>query len=761
ITNFVPFDMPVEIMRVRVVNRSSRNRLIIPTSFIPLYGRSEKNLRDHRHVSSLLNRLAISKYGVILTPTMIFDETGHKQNITHYYTLAFDGKGAPPQGQFPTLDYFYGQGDIFSPDAIYKDVQPVNKKLAFFDGKEACAAFRFQEKVLKPKEAVDYFIVMGITDKLQDIKGYFLALNSREKVEVKLQQTKDYWQHYLSRINFDFQENSLNNWLLWVKFQPTLRKLFGCSFLPHFDYGKGGRGWRDLWQDTLALLLTEPIRARPLILNNFNGVRIDGSNATIITREGGFISDRNRISRVWMDHGVWPYLALKLYMNRCSDTDILLEELNYFSDHQTKRAKGGSKDFNQKDFILRTKKKKIYRGTVLEHVLVENLVQFFNVGRHNIICLENADWNDGLDMAAEYGESVAFSFMYAHNLKDLCFFLKDLKRKSKKIYIFKELVLLLDTLSGPVNYSDYLSKQKRLEDYFKSTGIISGDKIAVDVDILIKDLERKSGHLFKWLSEKEWLKEKFFNGYYDNCSRRVEGRRGNDVRMMLSSQVFALMSGSLSPDRITDIWKAIKKFLQDKELGGIHLNTDFSSLQLDFGRAFGFSYGDKENGAFFSHMTVMLANALYKNGFIQEGREILNSIYTMAIDNRAKIYPLLPEYFNNQGRGLYFYLTGSASWYIYTLVEEVLGLKFILGDLCLSPKLCQEDFYGKNKLECEFSLSNKRFKVIYTRQNSNKKVLSLTKVMLQEKEFVPFSGTCLIRRKEFSAKEVVLKAYLG
>ena len=31
------------------------------------------------------------------------------------------------------------------------------------------------------------------------------------------------------------------------------------------------------------------------------------------------------------------------------------------------------------------------------------------------------------------------------------------------------------------------------------------------------------------------------------------------------------------------------------------------------------AYGEKENGAVFSHMTVMYANALYQRGFVKEG----------------------------------------------------------------------------------------------------------------------------------------------
>ena len=92
----------------------------------------------------------------------------------------------------------------------------------------------------------------------------------------------------------------------WVTLQPILRRIYGCSFLPHHDYGRGGRGWRDLWQDCLALLLMEPAQVRDLLWNNFGGVRVDGSNASIIGSEPGeFIADRNSLQEFgWiMVHG--------------------------------------------------------------------------------------------------------------------------------------------------------------------------------------------------------------------------------------------------------------------------------------------------------------------------------------------------------------------------------------------------------------------------------------------------------------------------
>ena len=53
----------------------------------------------------------------------------------------------------------------------------------------------------------------------------------------------------------------------------------------------------------------------------------------------------------------------------------------------------------------------------------------------------------------------------------------------------------------------------------------------------------------------------------------------------------------------------------------------------------------------------------------------------------SRMYPGIPEYISARGRGMYPYLTGSASWYLLTLVTEVFGVKGELGDLALEPKL--------------------------------------------------------------------------
>lgn len=748
ILNFIPYNLNAEVMTITIENKGKKAITLYPTSFIPLYGRSEKNLRDHRHVSSLLNRIELNKYGLTLKPTMIFDETGHKINNTLYYALGFQDNLTAFKGQFPTLEEFLGNGDINNPQAISQNLNPLENKQPNYDGKEVCASFKFLDKVLKPGQKTTYAIILGIADNSKAVSQTFAKLNSLKKINLALQETKNYWVNYLKTVEFNFPDSDYNNWLIWVKLQPSLRKLFGCSFLPHFDYGKGGRGWRDLWQDALTLLITEPDKAKELIINNFKGVRLDGSNATIITKDG-FISDRNKINRVWMDHGVWPYLTLRLYLNRTGNLNLLLKDITYFRDHQIKRAKATDKQFQQNDYLLRDSNGKVYTGSILEHILIQNLVQFFNVGQHNIIKLENADWNDGLDMAQDKGESVTFSFMYAHNLYDLINFLKQLKKSQNQISLLKELTLLLDRTNQPINYANYKEKQKRLDLYFNQITTIKGIKVLVNIDSLINDLEEKAKHLNTWLNKQEWLKLGFFNGYYDNKGKRVEGKFANSIRMRLESQVFAIMSGVATTQQIEKIWDSIKKYLYDNKLGGFHLNTNFNSLYTDFGRAFGFAYGEKENGAFFNHMIIMLANALYKRGFIKQGSQVINSLYSMASNNLASIYPSIPEYFNNQGQGLYLYLTGSASWYTYTLIEEIIGIKFRLGDILIEPKLTSDNLknnrlavainIGKNNLKINFIAKNKKDNVIY----------KIKKVIFNNSRYLaPYNQTnCLIKKE--------------
>ncbi|MDP6685772.1 MAG: cellobiose phosphorylase, partial [Candidatus Omnitrophota bacterium] len=383
------------------------------------------------------------------------------------------------------------------PEAIIKNLSPKRKHDPTIQGKESIGALRFRPIALPPGKTKRYIILMGITNKETPQKT-FKKFNSKKKIDSSLSANKTFWMKKINAINLNTKDKEFDAWIKWVTLQPELRKIFGCSFLPDFDYGRGGRGWRDLWQDCLTLLLINPKDARKTLINNFGGVRRDGSNATIIgKKDGEFSHDRNNIPRVWMDHGLWPFVTLNLYINQTGDKNILFANAPYF---ETKKI-----------------------GSVLKHILVEHKRPFSKLGKHGIFRLEGADWNDGLDMATERGESVAFTAAYVGNL---------------------------------INLSDLLERTKY------NPKVIDG-------------LRRKIKRLRDRIREREWIKTRsgysFFNGYYDNKGKRVEGDHKNGVRMTLTGQVFPIMSGVATEKQIKAIYRSAKKYLWDSKLQGFRL----------------------------------------------------------------------------------------------------------------------------------------------------------------------------------------------
>ena len=717
---FAPLGFTAEVMQVKVTNKSNHARKITVTPAIPLYGRSADNLRDHRHVTSLLHRIETMENGICCKPVLSFDERGHQRNDMIYYVLGSDENGDKPEGFFPTVESFIGEsGSFIAPEAVaYK--KKGCKAGTSFDGKEAVGAFAFPEVTLESGAQKEYIVVSGMAESRNEVTRTAEAFHTKAQTDEAFAKTKTYW-NQLVNISFETGDPKEDNYLKWICFQPILRRIYGCSFLPYHDYVRGGRGWRDLWQDCLSLLILDPKEVRSMILNSFEGVRFDGTNATIIgNKPGEFVADRNNITRVWMDHAFWPFVTTKLYMNQTGDLGILKEEIPYFKDPQVCRGRKKDTEWNA-DYGMRQKTTEgsIYKGTVLEHLLLQNLCAFYEAGEHGAMLLRGADWNDALDMADERGESVAFTCAYIGNLRDLADALEAYKNRCHKndILIAKEIGILI--AQKPEVYRSTEKRNAVLNEYAAScVHNITGEKIRVDIDVLVKDLRDKADWYSTFIRENEWVEDGegrgWFNGYYDNSGRRVEGVVDGNVRMMLTGQVFSIMGNVADDAQVSAITESADAYLYKKEIGGYRLNTDFKEEKFDLGRMFGFAYGEKENGAVFSHMTVMYANALYQRGFVKEGYKALYTLLSQAMDTKvSRMYPGLPEYFDAEGKGKYPYLTGAASWYMMTVVTQIYGFHGLWGDLMLEPKILLEQFDTEGNFSAEIPYRGQTFSVVY------------------------------------------------
>lgn len=690
--SFVPAGREkTEIMQVTLTNCGEASLTLTPVAAIPMYCRSADNIRDHRHVTSLLHRAEVEKYGIKLTPTMTFDERGHQPGRVDYRVWGAEGEGTPP-GEFlvRTCD-FVGQGSYDWPEALAAPDsaalrQHVGDRVS---GGEMTAVLFFEKVCLKPGETRRYQIASAIGEEP-------LAYMQEAGVASALEETKAYWQKRTAR--FHTGDSRFDLWSRWVAVQPTLRRICGCSFLPHHDYGRGGRGWRDLWQDSLALILEDPNAVRRDLSCYFAGVRTDGTNATIIgAAPGEFRADRNQIPRVWMDHGFWPLFTVKLYLDETGDDGFLLEQQPYFSDTLAWRGEGEPR----KAAVTGG------RGTVLEHMLVQAVTAFYDVGGHGHIRLRGADWNDGLDMAKERGESVAFTAAYAYGLLILSQMAERLEKGGIRTVEIREPLAELLT-DAVVLYGNWEGMRAALSDYCGEM-----EKKNTAAGFPVRELRRitaaMADRIREHIARTEWVGDgaelSWYNSYYDDHGRPLEGVKEGQVRMLLTGQVFCLLSGTADAVRARQIIRAVDWYLCMPNRGGYCLNTDFNEVKTDMGRMFGFAYGHKENGAVFCHMAVMYAYALYERGFAAEGWHVLELLYQQAADfGRSRILPGIPEYFDDRGIGMYPWLTGAGSWLMLTMQTQVFGVRGCGGNLCLEPKLtlAQFDTDGNAGITCTF-----------------------------------------------------------
>ncbi|WP_162151185.1 GH36-type glycosyl hydrolase domain-containing protein [Haploplasma modicum] len=691
-TSFISINENVEIHLVRIVNTSKKIISLEAVTSVPMYSRSPENIHDHRHVTSLLNIVEVVENGIINKPTLTFDERGHKLNDVIYSVHSFCDK-AKVSNYIPIIDEYISGGTMMYPKGLKSSKYNVG---SIIKGYECMGAMRFENVNLNPGEEVNYSIIIGVEDEIEKINNNINKYSNFENIKKELKNVKNFYKELNNYINFNVESEKRIDQLKWVTLQPILRRYLGNSYLPHHDYGHGGRGWRDLWQDLLSLIYSADKSVSESIYENFAGVRIDGSNATIIGEKvGEFKSDRNQIVRVWSDHGAWPLLTTKLYIDETGDLDILFKKQKYFEDgftHYSKMKKPTSSDNN----ILMLNGK-VYEGTILEHLLLQNLIGYFNIGEHGFTRLEDADWNDGLDMANKKGETIPFTMFYLENLRVLADILSKIDQSNIEIF---------ESLSKLVN------EEFNIFDYFNEVSSNKGlNKVNIDKNILSNKLKSLASKREETILQKAIINNQYYQSYVDNDGNFLDSEK----TMSLTAQTMALMNNIPSKDFAIKVAEATRDKLFDNKIGGYRLNSDYKKILTNMGRAYGFAYGHKENGAVFCHMATMYTYGLYNYDLVNYGNEAVMTLLNQALKEESQVLAGVPEYYNNQGKGKYMFLTGTASWLIKLYREQIFGINMNYGELLFNPKLVKNDFIN-GVAEIETYIKNKKIKIKYINQ---------------------------------------------
>ena len=271
------------------------------------------------------------------------------------------------------------------------------------------------------------------------------------KAKKCLEETRAWWKALSDNLCVETEDTNFGNWMRWVIYEPFCRKVTAIRICPTTITDGAAADGAICGSDMLGLFLVDPLSTREDIINNFLG-RTDRRQQChhhwLQTRR---ICGRSKQYR--------PHLV------RSRDMAILYSQLLYPPDRRlrypAKRHYLLERSFtcairpSTNNGIVRrvTGSKaatgKIYRGSILEHVLLQQLSAFFHVGQHNNMLLEGGNWNDTYDMARKKGESVCFFNWYGWNLRTMAEVLETLDARGvHEIPILTEAQILLDRLPG-------------------------------------------------------------------------------------------------------------------------------------------------------------------------------------------------------------------------------------------------------------------------------------------------------------------------
>jgi len=375
ITYFVPQDINAEIWRVKLTNLKNKSRNLEIYSFVELLmGNALNDLINQpndKHFTEIyfdkkFNALiATRRYWVLNRKVSVA-----QPNLDWKYNLIFTTT-LPVSGFDSSLDSFIGRWrSEANPIAIEKSKMN-NTEITAGDPVAA-----LQSKIkLKPKEEIDFAVIMGVAPKSVDPFNH-LNINQLKKITVidqKFDELKKYWDDYFSAIKVNTPEEKFNLMLnVWNPYQAAVT--FDMARNAGYYHGGllFGTGMRDQFQDILGMVITHPERVRKRILQALRFQFNDGSTLHNFFKLTDWGEKTNH-----SDTPLWIPFGIIEYLNETGDFTILNEVVPFYDEGE---------------------------ATVYEHM--KRAIDFCisQTTPRGLPKIMNGDWNDTLDKVGPEGK---------------------------------------------------------------------------------------------------------------------------------------------------------------------------------------------------------------------------------------------------------------------------------------------------------------------------------------------------------------------
>lgn len=476
------------------------------------------------------------------------------------------------------------------PDIVVKGKDCTNSKAALF----ILGGVLQHKMVLQPGEEKELQFVFGISESLEEARAVSEKFSNSAVVEKELEKAETHYLEKYRSLTVETPDEKINHMMNnWVKKQVDF-----CIV--------GKKGVRDNLQIAVGLLNYRQETAKKEILECLRHQFRDGHG--VLT---WYPYDDTRYS----DQPFWIIWAVCQLIKETGDFSILDLEIEW--------QDGG-------------------KAAVLDHVkaAVNRLLQ--DKGKHGLVRIYFADWNDALNVTTdEYAESVMLSHQFCLALKELEALLK---KKGDQVY---------------------------------------AGKIAEEYRIL-----RNSINAYAW--DGAW----YMRALSD--VENIGSKNSEGSKIYLNAQTWAVLGDVADAEKLPKILKAVDSMEHDF---GFPLNLPpYQKYSPNVGRMSGMLPGLFENGGVYCHATGFKILMDCKVGRGSKAFETLKKIMPDSDKNPSMQSGAEPYVFTNcystnpgyYGKSYQSWTTGTSAWCMMGVYEGILGIKRDYDGLRIDPCLPKE-----------------------------------------------------------------------
>ena len=304
-------------------------------------------------------------------------------------------------------------------------------------------------------------------------------------------------------------------------------------------------------------------------------------------------------------------------------------------------------------------------GTLLEHMLMAVRYMYRDVGEHGVCLMRDGDWTDPINGIGREG-------------------------KGESAWTSMGLMLIAKWLRELCEQSGHGEYVEELQNVWS------------EVDEIVNSVL--------------WEDTRYIGGFDDKGIPFAN--QEDDNRVLLNVQTWALLCGAARGERAEKVKETIRSI--SGKLGPYTIYPGFEEWNPQWGRISLKKNGTTENGAVYCHAAMFKA---FSDSVLGDGDGMFDTLLRVTpfnpdnpIEKNRQIPLYIPNYYyslegsENFGRSSCAYGTGSATWMLLTVLEELFGIKATVNGVQLNPNIPKE----WDNVSCTRQYKKAIYEVTYT-----------------------------------------------